>query len=328
MTSLLVGVWGFFGVHTVLWFGGVTIDRIRRRGAVRAEPPAEAAPKWRLASSDRGGGPYVWRFALIHRVLHVFVIISFFGLVITGVPLLFAHTEWARAMIRWVGGFQAASVIHRLCAIITFGYFFVHVGYLTHRVLTSGNWRDVFWGPNSMVPQPKDLRDLMQNFRWFVGLGPHPRFDRFTYMDKLDYWGEFWGVAVIGGSGLVLWFPGLFSTFLPGWMFNVATIVHGIEALLAAGVIFTVHFFNANLRPEKFPIDVVMFTGRSTLAYLRKEHPLEYERLVREGRLDEQLAPPPSRAVYLWSLVLGLIGLSVGIVLIAMILWALLALGA
>ncbi len=279
--------------------------------------------RWKLASSDRGGGPYVWRFSLLERTLHVMVIISFFGLVITGTPLLFSPAPWARVMIRLVGGFQAAAVLHRVCAVITFAYFFIHVGNLTYRIIRSTDRKGFFWGPDSMVPQPKDLRDLIDNFKWFVGRGPRPQFDRFTYMDKLDYWGEFWGVAIIGGSGLVLWFPALFTHILPGWIFNVATIVHGIEALLATGVIFTIHFFNANLRPEKFPIDVVMFTGRTTLSYMKEEHPLEYQRLLSESKFEDILAPAPSPLVYRWSVVLGLIGLSVGITLIGLIIWAL-----
>jgi len=279
---------------------------------------------FKVASSDRGRGPYVWRFSPFERVLHLMVIVSFFGLVMTGTPLLFAHTEWARGLINLFGGFQSAAFIHRICAVITFAYFFLHVGDLTLRVMRSSNRRAFFWGPESMVPQPKDFRDLGQTFKWFVGRGEPPRFDRWSYMDKLDYWGEFWGIAVIGGSGLILWFPAFFSTLMPGWVFNVATIIHGIEALLAAGIIFTIHFFNVNLRPEKFPIDVVMFTGRATLDYMKEEHPLEYERLVQDGRLEERFAPPPPRTAYLWSVSLGLIGLSIGLLLIGLILWALL----
>jgi cytochrome b subunit of formate dehydrogenase len=279
---------------------------------------------WKLASSDRGGRRYVWRFSPLERFLHLLVIISFFGLVMTGTPLLFAHMPWARGMIQILGGFQAAGLIHRACAVITFAYFFVHVGHLTIRILKSSDRKSFFWGPDSMVPQPKDVKDLVQTFKWFFGLAPPARHDRWSYMDKLDYWGEFWGVAIIGGSGLVLWFPGLFSILFPGWVFNVATIVHGIEALLAAGVIFTIHFFNVNLRPEKFPIDVVMFTGRATLDYMQEEHPLEYERLIREGRLDQRTAPAPTRTMYVWSVSLGLLGLSIGLALIGLILWALL----
>ncbi len=278
----------------------------------------------KIASSDRGHGPYVWRFSPIERVLHLMVIISFFGLVMTGTPLLFSHTPWAKGMINLFGGFQAAAYIHRVCAVLTFAYFFLHVGQLTYRISKSSNRRRFFWGPDSMVPQPKDFQDLAQTFRWFFGMGQPPRFDRWSYMDKLDYWGEVWGVAVIGGSGLVLWFPTFFSNVLPGWAFNVATIIHGIEALLAAGVIFTIHFFNVNLRPEKFPIDVVMFTGRATLSYMKEEHPLEYRRLIESSRLEERFAPPPTKTAYAWSVSLGLVGLSIGLFLIGLILWALL----
>ena len=49
--------------------------------------------------------------------------------------------------------------------------------------------------------------------------------------------------------------------FIPGWFLNVATIIHSDEALLADGFIFTVHFFNTHLRPEKFPMDIVDLHG-------------------------------------------------------------------
>ena len=225
-------------------------------------------------------------------------------------------------MIRLMGGVQAAGVIHRLCAIITFGYFFTHVGHLTYRALKGSDRKSIFWGPTSMVPQPKDFRDVVQQFKWFLGKGPRPRFDRYSYMEKFDYWAVFWGVAIIGGSGLLLWFPEFFSTFLPGWWFNVATIVHGDEALLALGFIFTIHFFNVHLRPEKFPIDVVIFTGRATADYMKEEHPLEYDRLAREGKLEALRESRPSRTLYVWSVGLGLGSLALGLTLIGLVLWA------
>ena len=112
-----------------------------------------------------------------------------------------------------------------------------------------------FWGPNSLVPNLKDGQDIVGMFKWFFGRGPRPQFDRYTYWEKFDYWGVFWGMFIIGGSGFMLWFPTFFSRVLPGWVFNVAMIVHGEEALLAVGFIFTIHFFNGHLRPEKFPMD-------------------------------------------------------------------------
>jgi len=275
-----------------------------------------------LATSDRGSGPYLWRFGPVERVLHLMVIISFFGLVVTGLPLHFAHEPWARFLIRMHGGVEVAGIIHRVCAVITFTYFTIHLVTLTRRLLRAENPRRLLWGPDSMVPQPKDLRDMIDTFRWFFGRGPRPRFDRYSYLEKFDYWAVFWGVAVIGGSGVLLWFPELFARWLPGWVFNVATIVHGDEALLALVFIFTIHFFNGQLRPEKFPLDLVIFTGRATQEYMEEEHPLELERLEREGLLAQRVAPPPPRWLYLASALVGTSAILVGLTLAALVIWA------
>ena len=120
--------------------------------------------------------------------------------------------------------------------------------------------------------------------KYFFYLGPRPKFDRFTYWEKFDYLAVFWGVAIIGFSGLILWFPTAFTMVLPGWALNAAYIVHSDEALLATGFIFLFHFFHTHLRPEAFPMDPVIFTGRMPLERFKDERPLEYERLVAAGQ--------------------------------------------
>jgi cytochrome b subunit of formate dehydrogenase len=257
--------------------------------------------------------------------LHILVIISFLGLVATGIPLRFAYAPWAPTAMALLGGPVVAGVIHRLCALITFGYFFIHIGDLAYRIVRRGEARKLLWGPSSMVPQPRDIRDVVQMFKWFFGRAPRPRFERYSYMEKFDYWAVFWGVAIIGSSGLLLWFPEFFARFLPGWVFNVATIVHGDEALLATAFIFTIHFFNVHLRPEKFPIDTVIFTGRATTEYMKEEHGLEYERAHEAGDVESRVAPAPSRAAHVWSVVFGFGSLAVGIVLIVLVIVALVA---
>jgi cytochrome b subunit of formate dehydrogenase len=131
--------------------------------------------------------------------------------------------------------------------------------------------------------------------KWFVGQGPRPAYGRWTYWEKFDYFAVFWGIVIIGSTGLMLWFPVFFTRLLPGWFINVATIIHSDEALLATGFIFTVHFFNTHLRPEKFPMDITIFTGRMPLAELQRDKPREYEALVASGKLEEKMeeAYPP-----------------------------------
>jgi cytochrome b subunit of formate dehydrogenase len=250
------------------------------------------------------------------------VIISFFGLVVTGLPLHFAHEPWAGFLIRMHGGVHTAGLIHRICAVITFAYFFTHIGTLIVRFVRASDRSAFLFGPNSMVPRLKDGQDLVQQFKWFFGLGPRPRFERYSYMEKFDYWAVFWGVAIIGGSGLLLWFPALFSSWLPGWVFNVATIIHGDEALLALVFIFTIHFFNGQLRPEKFPLDVVVFTGRATQEYMEEEHPLEMDRLEDDGQLEQRIAPPPNRALYIGAMILGTAAMLIGLTIAGLVIWA------
>jgi cytochrome b subunit of formate dehydrogenase len=158
--------------------------------------------------------------------------------------------------------------------------------------------------------------------KWYLHKGPQPNYGRWTYWEKFDYLAVFWGVAVIGMSGLILWFPEFFSHFLPGWAINVATIVHSDEALLAAGFIFTIHFFNTHFRPEKFPMDRVIFTGRMSVEDLKHEKPGEYEALVRSGKLEEHLADPlPENKVRVISF-FAWIALGIGLSLVVGIIYA------
>src|SRR5690606_10966799 len=152
--------------------------------------------------------------------------------------------------------------------------------------------------------------------RWFLWLGPRPKLDRWAYFEKFDYWGEIWGGFVIGGSGLLLGFPTLFTRWLPGWVLNCAMVMHSIEALLAACVIFLIHFFNTHLRPEKFPIDMSMHTGYMSEEEMIEERGREYERLVAEGKLDARVVQPMALGWRIVGVVLGMSAFLLGISLI------------
>ena len=266
---------------------------------------------------------YYRRFTALERVLHAALMLTFVGCALSGLPLLYADQPWAATLARILGGFEGAGLIHRICAFVMIVVFVTHVAVMFSKAIAGGRFMSLLWGPDSMVPQPQDGIDIWRNFKWFLGKGPQPQFDRWTYWEKFDYWAVFWGMMIIGGSGLLLWFPVFFSKFLPGWMFNIAALVHGEEALLAVGFIFTFHFFNGHVRPAKFPMDTVIFTGRISEHELRSERGIEYERLLREGRLAGKEAPPPTAESKWFGWVVGGAALLLGIVAIVLIVYSL-----
>jgi hypothetical protein len=122
----------------------------------------------------------------------------------------------------------------------------------------------------------------------------------------------------------MLWFPELFTAVVPGWVINVATIIHSDEALLAVGFIFTVHFFNTHLRPEKFPMDTVIFTGRMTVEEFRLDKPAEYDALVKQGKLEQYLVEPYPPIVLRAVRTFGYTALVLGLMIVLWIIYAML----
>ncbi|MEK6767800.1 MAG: hypothetical protein AABY85_02305, partial [Gemmatimonadota bacterium] len=323
MNTALFGTMIVWGAHTVLWYRRTMVDRRRRAAHPRPEVPMP------LDAGLRGGGPFVWRFNLVFRIVHAMVVITFFLLVITGLPLRFSCTAWAPALMGVLGGASSAGLIHRVSGVFVFGYFALYAAYVTLRLWRATDRRRMLLGADSIVPGMQDVRDAAQMVRWFFGRGPKPRFDRYSYMEKFDYFAELWGVGAIGFTGLMLWQPVFFARFFPGILFNVAIIVHSYEAMIATAFIFIIHFFNVHLRPDKWPLDAVMFTGRATLHYMEEEHPLLAERLearVRAGppspsAVADLPAPPPPGWMNRVGAVTGLMLLATGLALVGLILW-------
>jgi cytochrome b subunit of formate dehydrogenase len=275
-----------------------------------------------MSEPVEGGTRHFTRFSRTDRLMHGFLMFSFLGLALTGLPLLFSHTHWASVLARMLGGVTVAGLLHRFFAVILIGVFVTHIARLLRRVFGEQDY-SILWGPSSLVPQPRDLQDLRDHIMWFLGRGPRPAFERYTYWEKFDYWAVFWGMAIIGGSGLMLWFPEQFARLLPGWVFNIALVVHGEEALLAVGFIFTIHFFNGHLRPEKFPMDMVIFTGSVPEPELQHERPAEYERLKQTGELERLAVPPPARSTWRLGRIIGTTAVTIGLALVVLIIFAL-----
>jgi thiosulfate reductase cytochrome b subunit len=290
MTALLIGTFAFFAFHSILW-------GIRSAAAFFSNRKAFVEAK---LATQQDKEQFI-RFKPIDRFLHLLVMFSFILLVVTGMPLKFYYTDWAKVMLGMMQGQAVASVLHRVGAVITVFYFVTHILVVTfafwnrrarfkHQEKNRYSLKLILkyvFGPDSPMPRLQDFKDFWAHQKWFLGRGERPQFDRWTYWEKFDYLAVFWGVGVIGLSGLILAFPEFVTRFLPGWIINVALVVHSDEALLAAGFIFTFHFFNVHFRPEKFPLDTVMFSGRISRTELYHERRRQLERWEQEGVLDD-----------------------------------------
>jgi cytochrome b subunit of formate dehydrogenase len=261
------------------------------------------------------------RFTLAQRYLHAVLFTTFLVLAATGMVMRFSGSIWAIRLARQVGGFGAILFFHKLCALVLTLAFLIHLRDIFARGVFKRE-KGIFWGPASMVANWKDVKDLFAHFRWFLGLGPKPKFERYAYWEKFDYWAVFWGMVVIGFSGYAMWFAPFFARFLPGWALNAALIIHSEEGLLAILFIFAIHFVNTHLRPDSFPMDYVIFTGRESEEEFRQRRPLEYSRMIAEGRSATRITDAPPKWLINFSRVVGFTAIAIGLTLLVLALSA------
>ncbi|MDD2539858.1 MAG: cytochrome c3 family protein [Desulfuromonadaceae bacterium] len=294
MTGLLLSTFAVFWVHTLLWmFRGFVENREKADKLASGEYCHHIIPE---------AHKQYRRFNRLHIFLHLLVITSFLLLSLTGLPLKFSTQTWAIALMNLYGGSANAGILHRIGAAITFVYFgsalVMSINFLFIRKDIKGNPLQRLFGPDSLCFNLRDIKDVYNMVRWFFFKGAKPTFERWTYWEKFDFVAVFWGMFAIGGSGLMLWFPEFFGMFLPGWAFNVATIVHSDEALLATGFIFSVHFFNTHGRPEKFPMDFVIFNGQIAKEEMIEERGDQWKRYEEEGITEQFACKKTSGVVY------------------------------
>ena len=129
--------------------------------------PASALPASHAGAAS--GGRYYRRFDVLDRVMHALLMVTFIGCALTGIPLLVADHAWAQAFARLLGGFQVTMLIHRICAAIMIVVFVGHVVRVFATAARTGKWLEMVWSPNSMVPNLKDVEDIVGHVKWFVG---------------------------------------------------------------------------------------------------------------------------------------------------------------
>ena len=235
----------------------------------------------RLAAKDHGHSAdalkSVVRFDIHQRAQHWFMLSGVIILGLTGWPLRGAGdaqaAEYSRAFMKLFGGAEGAALWHRIGAVLIIISSVYHLFYLTFLAAKKRL-------PFSMVPVPKDAIDMRDNILFMLGLKKErPKFDRYMYLEKFDYWAVFWGIVMMVGTGFVFWFPVFFAKYAPAWLITATQIIHGEEATLAITFLFVVHFYNVHLKPSIFPMNWAWINGRISVEMLKHEHPGEYEKI-------------------------------------------------
>jgi formate dehydrogenase subunit gamma len=219
------------------------------------------------------------RFSFQWRIQHGVMFASFLVLVFSAVPLwCLKHPGffwWSASAMRQYGFIEKARFVHRIGAV---GLIAVSIYHMLYIVYTREGRREFI----ELLPRFKDFVDLIQNSLYFLGLrSEQPRFDRYTYYEKFDYWAVYWGCVIMIGSGVTLWFPEISAKVMPWFPYNLASVIHRDEAILAALAVFIWHFYNVHFSPEHFPGTLLWWHGKISRKDIMHSHPLEYEKLKR-----------------------------------------------
>lgn len=216
---------------------------------------------------------YFLRWTRVERWQHWILAISFSILAITGFALKYPDAPWLRPFLVFEEYFGFRGWLHRAAALVFTGLSFFHAGYL----FFSARGRSQL---KALSPTRQDFRDFWQNMQFLRGKRhTPPEFDRFSYMEKLEYWALVWGTIVMAVTGFLLWFETFALRVFPLWMLEVFTVIHLYEAWLATLAIFVWHFYWVIFNPEVYPLNQSMVDGMMSEREMEREHGRELARL-------------------------------------------------
>jgi cytochrome b subunit of formate dehydrogenase len=234
--------------------------------------------------------PFMVRMTANQRWQHLVLLSSFIVLVITGFALKFPNS-WIAELLGNGNGERLRSIIHRIAGVILIGAGTYHVCYL---IATREGRRLI----RDLAPRPKDAVDVIGMMRYYLGLGGQkPKFARFTYGEKAEYWALVWGTALMALTGIMMWAKVWVGNLLARWWVDVATTIHYYEAILATLAILVWHFYQVFFDPDVYPMNWAWWDGKMPVVHYQHEHELDTESLADGSDADSATKPdaePPA----------------------------------
>ncbi len=219
---------------------------------------------------------YIQRYSHSEVWQHLVLIISFFTLVITGFALKFTDAFWVVGLSKLGMTEPLRGLIHRIAAVV---FIALSIWHLVEMIVTHRG-RDFF---RALLPGKADLTGFVQNIKYHLHIrNDKPRFDRFDYTEKVEYWALIWGTIIMLVSGFILWFPTFFGQFSPPWLIKVAEAFHYYEAWLATLSIFVWHFFFVLFHPSDYPMSMTWLHGRMSIEEYEHKHPEDLKNIMGE----------------------------------------------
>jgi cytochrome b subunit of formate dehydrogenase len=252
---LITGIIGGMIVHNTLVMG--------RRAAIKFK-------------QELGGAGTYRRFTTAMTIGHLVLTVAFIALALSGFALRYPDTWWARLIFHGETGLAARGIVHRIAALVLVGLAICNGSFL---VFTKAGRKELGY----LMMKFRDAKDVVHNLCYVVGIAKHPPlFDRYSYIEKFEYWGMWWGTILMIFTGFCMWFVNLFLKFLPKIALDVVALVHFYEAWLAVLTIVVWHLYYMIFDPQTYPMNWSWITGHITIEDLKERHPLEFEREVGE----------------------------------------------
>jgi cytochrome b subunit of formate dehydrogenase len=268
---LIVSVIGGMFLHNAIdLYRKAKIKRLRKTG--------------KMPHEKHGHALYL-RMTVNERIQHATMAISFIVLVITGFMLRYPDSWWVKHITDIsTDAFVYRSLIHRIAAVAMVAVCFYHIYY----ILFTKRGRQLVI---DLFPRWKDFTDAIGVAKFNLGISKtKPELDRFSYVEKAEYWALVWGTIVMTVTGLLMWIYTDIAGSFTKTEWDIARTIHYYEAWLAFLAIVVWHFYFVIFNPDIYPMSLAWLKGTISEEEMADEHPLELKRIKKEQREKEGLS--------------------------------------